>query len=338
MDIDELLSHTYTQDKPIQNLPQMCEVLSCTWNHKLEVTYPHLGQSVSTAKIQSGSIHQPNRITTSALGENVTLQCFTTRDSGRAFFWYKQTVGEMPQVVVEMQPHARPTYPNIDHSRYRAEQDKGKITLIITKTEPSDEATYFCGTQILYDITFGEGTFLALIGNTSTAISVVQSPLSGSVHSGDSVTLQCTVLTERSSTELSVFWFRPTSGESHPGIIYTHKNRSDQCENGSLLQSCVYNLSKRNLSVSDAGTYYCAVAICGKVLFGNGTNLIISKEQNVEDKTLILLVIFQFGILIVCSMLVVFLLCTRNKKRNNPYSDDYQKVLFTTMEAEIKEK
>ncbi|KAI4881192.1 hypothetical protein NFI96_032134, partial [Prochilodus magdalenae] len=37
--------------------------------------------------------------------------------------------------------------------------------------------------------------------------------------------------------------------------------------------SCVYKLPKRNLSLSDAGTYYCAVLMCGEIILGNGTKL-----------------------------------------------------------------
>uniref|UniRef100_A0A674EF42 Ig-like domain-containing protein n=1 Tax=Salmo trutta TaxID=8032 RepID=A0A674EF42_SALTR len=86
-----------------------------------------------------------------------------------------------------------------------------------------------------------------------------------------------------------VYWFRHGSGESHPAIIYTHGDRSDQCEKspeaGSHTQSCVYNLPKRNLSLSDAGTYYCAVASCGEIMFGNGTKLDIKGRKR--------LIIFQ---------------------------------------------
>ncbi|XP_045074618.1 signal-regulatory protein delta-like [Coregonus clupeaformis] len=93
---------------------------------------------------------------------------------------------------------------------------------------------------------------------------VIQQPVSESVQPGDSVTLNCTIHTETCAGEHSVYWFRHGSGESRPGIIYTHGYRSDQCERspetGSPTQSCVYNLPKRNLSLSDAGTYYCAVA------------------------------------------------------------------------------
>ncbi|CDQ87837.1 unnamed protein product [Oncorhynchus mykiss] len=106
---------------------------------------------------------------------------------------------------------------------------------------------------------------------------ILQQPVSESIQPGDSVTLNCTVHTETCVGEHSVYWFRHGSGESHQGIIYTHGDRSDQCEKspeaGSTTQSCVYNLPKRNLSLSDAGTYYCAVASCGEILFGNGTKL-----------------------------------------------------------------
>ncbi|XP_023837611.1 T-cell surface glycoprotein CD8 beta chain-like [Salvelinus sp. IW2-2015] len=65
-------------------------------------------------------------------------------------------------------------------------------------------------------------------------------------------------------------------------------DRSDQCENcpeaGSPTQSCVFKLPKMNLSLSDAGTYYCAVVLCGEILFGNGTKLDIKGRTLLSDK------------------------------------------------------
>uniref|UniRef100_A0A3B3R130 Ig-like domain-containing protein n=1 Tax=Paramormyrops kingsleyae TaxID=1676925 RepID=A0A3B3R130_9TELE len=110
-------------------------------------------------------------------------------------------------------------------------------------------------------------------------------PVPDTVQPGDSVTLQCTIETGSCAGEHSVYWFRHGSGESLPGVIYSHGNRSDECEKspeaGSPTRSCVYSLPKRNLSPSDAGTYYCAVAMCGEMLFGNGTKV------HVEGKLLI---------------------------------------------------
>ncbi|XP_035387845.1 uncharacterized protein LOC113569111 [Electrophorus electricus] len=135
----------------------------------------------------------------------------------------------------------------------------------------SDEGMYFCGMSTWKQVTFSTGTFLTLKGCAHLNISVVQSPVLGRVPPGESVSLQCTVLSERRTAELQVLWFRAAAGNSHPEIIYTHHNSSHQCEISSSPHSCVYNLSKRVLSLSDTATYYCAVATCGKILLGNGS-------------------------------------------------------------------
>lgn len=65
-----------------------------------------------------------------------------------------------------------------------------------------------------------------------------------------------------------MFWFREGS---HPDIIYTEGNRHHECGKRSEAQrSCVFRSSK-NVSSSNAATYYCAVATRGLILFGNGT-------------------------------------------------------------------
>ncbi len=113
------------------------------------------------------------------------------------------------------------------------------------------------------------------------------------VHPEDSaVALQCTVLTQSCAGEHNVYWFRRESGESPPGIIFTQERRNAQCERRSDVNStadkCIYNLPKRNLSLSDAGIYYCAVAACGEILFGDATKPILPganlsfNENNLE--------------------------------------------------------
>lgn len=107
---------------------------------------------------------------------------------------------------------------------------------------------------------------------SQTSLRVKQSK---SIHPGGSVTLQCSLNSKKEGkrhtcpAEDDVYWIRLGSGESHPSIIYTPNHSSCEGEE----RSCFYTLS----DVSDKGTYYCAVDMCGQILFGGGTALLPSK-------------------------------------------------------------
>ncbi|KAL6479765.1 hypothetical protein MHYP_G00107980, partial [Metynnis hypsauchen] len=108
---------------------------------------------------------------------------------------------------------------------------------------------YFCGKGHENSIMFSNGIFLAVTDHLHLSISVLQTPVRGSVSPGESVTLQCTVLSEIRAAELQVLWFRAAAGQSFPEIIYTHQNSSSrQCEISSSTDKCVYNFSKNNFS------------------------------------------------------------------------------------------
>uniref|UniRef100_A0A673L320 Uncharacterized LOC107708031 n=1 Tax=Sinocyclocheilus rhinocerous TaxID=307959 RepID=A0A673L320_9TELE len=165
-------------------------------------------------------------------------------------------------------------------NKYCIRTGTGSFNLTIIHLEEYDFATYYCAVSFLNIIKFGEGTILLHKGDDGIrSTTVLQQPVSDRLHPGDSVTLQCSVISQICAGEYSVYWFRHSSGHSHPGLIYTRDNRSDQCmersENGFSTQSCIFSLSQTELRPSDAGIYYCAVATCGKIHFGNGTKLII---------------------------------------------------------------
>ncbi|XP_036423642.1 uncharacterized protein LOC118806340 [Colossoma macropomum] len=150
--------------------------------------------------------------------------------------------------------------------------NKSSFSLNIKRATEDNEGMYFCGKSQGNIIEFSTGTFLAVTGYPELNISVLQTPVQGSVSPGESVTLQCTVLSEISAAELRVLWFRAAAGQSFPEIIYTHQNSSSrQCEISSSTHSSVYNFSKNILDHNHTGTYYCAVAACGKIIVGNGT-------------------------------------------------------------------
>uniref|UniRef100_A0A8C8FN12 Ig-like domain-containing protein n=1 Tax=Oncorhynchus tshawytscha TaxID=74940 RepID=A0A8C8FN12_ONCTS len=233
--------------------------------------------------VQTKDVIQPDPLIVTQLGQSVSLNCFCRSQLIRVS-WFKQSVGQKPLLMASSYYGSENTFyfnnfteDFTETKRLSVKRGVDSCNLTISKTESGDSATYYCVSLLAREDKFGEGTVLIVKDSGSNSMSVLQQPVSESVQPGDSVSLNCTIHTETCAGEHSVFWFRHGSGKSHPGIIYTHGDSNDQCEKspeaGSPTQSCVYNLPKKNLSLSDAGTYYCAMASCGAILFGNGTKL-----------------------------------------------------------------
>uniref|UniRef100_A0A3B4V8S9 Immunoglobulin domain-containing protein n=1 Tax=Seriola dumerili TaxID=41447 RepID=A0A3B4V8S9_SERDU len=207
------------------------------------------------------------------LGDNVILPCFYS-SSAKNLCWYKQVAGEQPQIISSFYKHS---FYNIfynqfkDDKRFSVHTGAGFYHLNISNVQDSDSAIF----------RFLSSHFLHLICR-----SFLQQPLSESVQAGGSVSLNGTVHTGTSDGEHSVYWFRKDTGKSHLGILYVHTHSSSRCVKAAGSESpaqsrCVYNLWRRSVSLSDAGTYYCAVASCGEILFGEGTRLEVEGEQNI---------------------------------------------------------
>ncbi|KAL7395472.1 hypothetical protein ABVT39_017463 [Epinephelus coioides] len=137
------------------------------------------------------------------------------------------------------------------------------------------------------------------------------------------MSLQCSVLSDSENKmcpgDHSVFWFRAGSDKSHPDIIYTDGNRRDECDRNSDIQkSCVYRFSK-NVSSSDAGTYYCAVATCGQILFGDGTKVEIEGTSTCSQNADAL--IFLLYVVLAISLTVIAVLVYTIKKNTSDFDD-----------------
>uniref|UniRef100_A0A3B1K3Z0 Ig-like domain-containing protein n=1 Tax=Astyanax mexicanus TaxID=7994 RepID=A0A3B1K3Z0_ASTMX len=200
-------------------------------------------------------------------GRNVSLNCSFLYSESPVVSWFKQTPGEKPVLITSCFRFSSDSqfHNNFNESgRFSAFKGKDTFTLNISNVEASDSATYFCAAAYYTDIELSDCTLLVLKDPPSSLYTVLQPPVSNPVKLGGNTTLQCSILTNRCSEDHSVYWFRHGSGESDPGIIFTHGNRSDQCKKSS---------ETNNLSLSDAGTYYCAVAACGEIFFGNGTEV-----------------------------------------------------------------
>ncbi|RXN15599.1 putative immune-type receptor 12 precursor [Labeo rohita] len=224
--------------------------------------------------IASAAVIQKKILETFTAGETITLECLISQEHGNYYSWFKQSLGEAPTCILSV--YADSLTPIFygdfkNDKRFTVLKKEDLFALTIKEAKPSDTGIYFCDARD-YDLTsFSSGLFLNYKVDSGTLVNEHE------FNPGDSVNLHCSVLTEKSVGNHSVYWFRHESGDTHPGIIYKHGNINDQCEKSSEkdshVQSCVYNLPKKNLSLTNAGTYYCAVAICGEILFGNGSTL-----------------------------------------------------------------
>uniref|UniRef100_A0A3B3CHR2 Ig-like domain-containing protein n=1 Tax=Oryzias melastigma TaxID=30732 RepID=A0A3B3CHR2_ORYME len=262
----------------------------------------------SWAQKPSASIH----FKSVPVGQDLTLKCSHQGTLGVFFFWYKQPLGQKPQLVsifFDYKKNASFADAFKNDPRFELETNKGINHLKISNVKMSDSATYYCISLHAYALTFLEGYSLLVKNSSSYIQTSVDQSSSENIHPGDSVTLNCTVHTGSCDGEHRVYWFKD-SEDSHPGLIYTDGGRNDQCERkNTKTHTCNYDLTMKNLTESHAGIYYCAVASCGNILFGNGTKL----ELTSQPKSL--LVFFLTGSLTFMSVLVVFLVY-KIKKQN----------------------
>uniref|UniRef100_A0A3B3CFC3 Ig-like domain-containing protein n=1 Tax=Oryzias melastigma TaxID=30732 RepID=A0A3B3CFC3_ORYME len=271
-------------------------------------------------------------------GENITLECSSKDDNLVQIYWYKQSLGQKPKIMSSFYEYTsqKKFYEEFEiDSRFELDAKGKNHHLKIFKLQFSDSATYHCISSDSYSLTFLK-SFIVYVKDASFYLkdSVDQSSFKN-IHPGDSVTLNCTVHTGSCDGEHRVYWFKD-SEDSHPGLIYTDGGRNDQCErnNNTKTHSCVYNLHLKNLTQSHAGIYYCAVASCGHILFGNGTKLDFKVPLNsVILHTLV-------GLLTIISVLVVFLLFLLWKinKRNNCTSTEEGSSAAPLRSSEVENK
>uniref|UniRef100_A0AAV2MHE9 Ig-like domain-containing protein n=1 Tax=Knipowitschia caucasica TaxID=637954 RepID=A0AAV2MHE9_KNICA len=121
------------------------------------------------------------------------------------------------------------------------------------------------------------------------------------VDSGDSVDVECSVqMDAQCFEEHMVWWFG--SGPDY-GLVWTEKNSSAQCDSSPAPQTCFYTFSK-TLKASDSGSLHCAVAACGRVLFGNATKDIVKEEKS--SVLITLAVIVALAVSVMCIIVLIY--------------------------------
>ncbi|NP_938161.2 novel immune-type receptor 1l precursor [Danio rerio] len=233
----------------------------------------------STIFCSSGlEVVQENNVKIAAAGEEVNLTCTFIRLVQATKAWFKQTADGKSLQIVSLYSNGKPVWSNISENHFNVMKGDGYFNLTILKTKPSDSATYYCVISTFY--TFGMGSGTRLLVRAADRNTTLHQSLIDTVDPGDSVNLQCSIFTESCEGDHSIYWFKQSSGDSE-GVLYTKGERNGRCKDSteSQTQSCVYSLHKNNISRSDSGIYYCAVATCGQILIGRGTQLNIRESD-----------------------------------------------------------
>uniref|UniRef100_A0A3B3DRE0 Uncharacterized LOC112139533 n=1 Tax=Oryzias melastigma TaxID=30732 RepID=A0A3B3DRE0_ORYME len=252
---------------------------------------------------KSSSVPQKNVFFSVNVGQAVTLECSYESQNSRRIFWYKQSLGKNPELISSFYVHDTEVtfYGEFKNNpRFLLDIEDQNHHLQIFNLQFSDPAAYNCVSYESYKLKFLK-SYTIHVKDASFYLreSVDLLSMQEAAWTRDSVTLNCTVHTGSCDGEHRVYWFKD-SGDSHPGLIYTHGGRNDHCErnNNTKTHSCFYELPMENLDDSHV-RIYCAVVSCGHILFGK-----MDRKAPLNSVILHTLV----GLLTIMSVLVVFLL------------------------------
>ncbi|XP_063756278.1 uncharacterized protein LOC134875633 isoform X2 [Eleginops maclovinus] len=222
------------------------------------------------------SITQDSGIITANVGETVTLKCTCEDESITFLSWYQQILGGKPVIISTRKRNSHATISPGYKKRFEIFRfgNRGLNHLIINNLRLADSATYYCGVLVFNATEFGKGAFLHVKSSNFTA--VVHQPALEPLRAGDSVNLRCSVYARECEEEQSLYWFRHDAA----AIMYPS---AGQCKNlseeGTGMKNCTLQLALNSVRSPDEGMYYCALASCGEIVFGNGTKVeILSKR------------------------------------------------------------
>ncbi|XP_018549279.1 uncharacterized protein LOC108895097 isoform X2 [Lates calcarifer] len=245
------------------------------------------------------------------VGDDVHLTC--PRIGSGTLFWIRLVSGNLPKILGK-------TYSYEPDPRITATEGHGTFDLHIGKAKLSDAAVYYCVKTQQGELIFLEGTDLRVEGPQPVTTAI---PTSDPVHTEDSVTLQCSVLSDSENKthleEKYMCCFRAGSHQSLPSFNYTqgdsvYENKTNP--EGVSTNKCIHSFLK-NISCSDAGTYHCAVAKCGERFSDKRSNLTTEVNvDQVQDKTVLCLLCAALAISLI---VIAFLIYLIKKLKKNSY-------------------
>ncbi|KAJ0050287.1 hypothetical protein NL108_014939 [Boleophthalmus pectinirostris] len=245
-------------------------------------------------------------------GDTFTMSCSVDRSEAGLLYFYKMSLESPVQTIADGSYEKTTFKENFNNARFGINQIKeakeNVYTFTIYNVRREDAATYVCQAGSSYKMSFVNTTLLIILDQGHHTFYVEQiprasAPLEGPVH------LSCSLVSKNYSplecpSKRNVHWFKSGPEESAASFIYTYEEQTEEQSQ----RTCVYSLSTTIQDVNQTGTYYCAVAICGHVLFGPGTKVEIN-IYHVSGVVIILAVL-----LALCVFVIAVLICSRQEK------------------------
>lgn len=260
-----------------------------------------LGRCTEEPIIEKKTVH---------IGDDVNLTCI--RRSSGTLFWTRLVSGEFPEVLGKTF-----SFENAVH-RITTSINTGEFNLHIAKAQRSDTAVYYCMKIQQRHFTFLKATVLRVEGADVTAVPTSPTPPE------QSVSRQCSLLCDTENKmdpeEKAVCCFRAGSHQSHLTLNYTQGDgvyEYDENPEKHSAKKCICSFLQ-NVSSSDAGTYFCAVATCGEIFSRNGSKLDtegVNARHLQKDSTVLILLC---AALAVCLLVIAFLIYSiKNLKKKS---------------------
>ncbi|XP_051275454.1 uncharacterized protein LOC127374316 [Dicentrarchus labrax] len=230
---------------------------SLKWNNQKMLILLYLGLMLRVGRCTDYQLFETKIV---GVGDDLKLTC--PRESSSTSFWIRLVSGNLPEVL------GRTFKTESADPSITVSGEAGTFVLQIKNVKRSDTGIYVCfKTQQKWIVL--KTVDLRVEGPESDITAV---PPSDPVRPRDSATLQCSVLSDCENQtcpgDLSMCCFRIGSNESHPSLNYTQQNSAEEYENnpdGLSTKKCIF----KNVSSSDPGTYYCAVATCEEIFCRN---------------------------------------------------------------------
>nr|XP_055025797.1 uncharacterized protein LOC129415491 [Misgurnus anguillicaudatus] len=212
------------------------------------------------------------------------MECYFSNKDFNLIVWYKQVVGK-PQPIVMSYNYGKNVLflKGFEDGHFSVTAGIETYNLNIFKVKLEDVATYYCGVIKTNALAFGFGTFLMITGKQLDTRRILQQPHLTFLYLGDNITLKCTVkfMEEKTCSQNNVYWLKQSIAEVQSKSKKS-KSYIDRAyfimtaELGAVTKTCIYNYTITNLTISNVGTYYCAVDVDGEIIIGNGTKISIT--------------------------------------------------------------